>query len=252
MKKYFTIILLLFIFNTSFSQEIPDDRALLKILYGKVDKGGKSSTIEYENKDFKQSPNDSLTFSVIFKEYFNLNNSKTLYVICQAKSFYLQGHQFGFTQRFYLRIESNKWKIINKYVDDEPVPIGDDNEIKLITIGKNKSALISTFLSTGNQHVERSIFISYLSDAGLKSIGEIDLDYSNEAWVDFESAQDSIECDAFGYESKYEIIESSKEWFDIKVTKRIKTYTTGCKEAIIKAQEIIYCNSGTGYKELKK
>ena len=250
MRKYLNTTLVLLISNLAFGQSIVSDSVLLRIIYGKVDNDGKTSTIEYLNNEFKQNKDDKLSFKIIFKGYFVLNNSNALYVICQAPSSFMQGHQFGFTESYYLKKQSGIWKVLQRNIDKEPNPIGDDQEIKVEKIGIDKSALFSTFSSTGNHHLQRSISISHISNSGLKYIGEIDLDYSNEAWIDL-NADSSSECKAFGYQSDYKIIESSKEWFDIKVIKRSKTFTKGCKEEIVNTNEILYTNKGVGYKEIK-
>ena len=173
MRKYLNTTLVLLISNLAFGQSIVSDSVLLRIIYGKVDNDGKTSTIEYLNNEFKQNKDDKLSFigtgfsknsfKIIFKGYFVLNNSNALYVICQAPSSFMQGHQFGFTESYYLKKQSGIWKVLQRNIDKEPNPIGDDQEIKVEKIGIDKSALFSTFSSTGNHHLQRSISISHIS-----------------------------------------------------------------------------------------
>lgn len=246
------LLIAYFITNITNAQTFPQDSLILKLIYKTVDKGGLTSTVDYPDPGYKMNEEDSLTFKVVYKNYIFINNIKKLYVATRADAFYSQGHQFGFDDYFYLDTINNTWRVSKSFRDSEPQPIGDSEEINIVNIGKSKSAIISTFLSTGNHHYERDMSISLITTNGLKGIGHIDLDYSNEVWIDKEDISNKEECLIESYTSDFKIIESSKEWFDIIVTKSKTVYSKGCLNEQTYKEVITYYFDGTKYTPLNK
>jgi hypothetical protein len=76
----------------------------------------------------------------------------------------------------------------------------------------------------------------------------ITIEYENADWKTPENEND--ECGAEKSSCTYEIIESTKDWYDIKVKKAAYAFTKGCKESFItKETEMIYQYNGQEYVE---
>jgi len=223
----------------------------LASVFGYVDADKISTTKEYAKEEYRKRYEGKLIYKVIFKRFTNIENQNVLVVVCRAVCCYMHGHAFGLTNTYFLKHDANKWKIVyaNIESEDDIAPIGDDNKIELVKIGDSKTALIYPFLSTGNNHLERSITISLLTLNNIAEIGTIDLDYSNEAWIDVETVAKTDSCMIKSYESTYQIIKSEKNWYDIKVLRLINGYGIGCKEKNTEKEEVVYRYTNGEYKK---
>ncbi len=254
-KTYLLLFILVFIVsNIACSQKIPSDSFLLSTIFGCVDKTKNTVTKNYTNEATKIHPDDKLIYSIILKDFCQVENEQLLIVICRAEGFNLHGHPFGLTNKYLLKQFDNTWKIIHSAVqhEEEMSPIGDDNAISIVEIGQHTSALLFTFNSTGNHHLENNISIYQITVNSYVYIGNIDISYSNESWIDLEATPDTAECMAYGYESTYEIIPSQKDWYDIKLTQQTRTYDKGCKNELLEENEIIYSYFNGSYKKSEK
>jgi hypothetical protein len=127
--------------------------------------------------------------------------------------------------------------------NDEPIAIGDNPGMEIVRIGKTKSALKSQFSSTGNHHYDRNITFSLITLEGLKDLINIQMDYSTQAWDILHK-----DCNIRSYESTYQIIESDKEWFDIKIEKLTQIYSKDCLVKEEKRESRIYQYIDNEYK----
>lgn len=168
-----------------------------------------------------------------------MNEQEILIVICDATCFMLHGHIFGFRNKYFIKRNSNDFIVVKRYEVEEPNPIGDTPEMQIIWIGKSKSALISPFNSTGNQHYERNITFSLITFEGFKELINIPMDYSNEAWIDT-NIPEQEDCKIRSHMSTFKVIESDKEWFDINVDKTIDKYSKGCTDRTEIKESSIY------------
>ena len=232
---------------------VPHDLVILKAIYeGNADVDNALSLASSQDETSFYT-DDSVKYSVKFKRYIFVENQKILLVACQAVSAYQHGHQTGFTNFYYLKYKNKKWHVLKTNSFEIVEPIGDAWQADIAHIGKNKSALITTFSSTGNRHYERSVSIFLITSEGLVSMGNIALDYSNEGWIDTEDVATSDECPVESYESTYEIVSSKKDWYDIKVRKSTKTYAPGCVEdKITQVEESVFSFSNNHYKKVER
>ena len=229
MKMKFSLLIFSFIIfiNHILGQTVPNDSLLLKTIYGYVDFNGETTTIEKPD-EFKGGVwGDSLKFRIVFKEYIVLEGQELLLVISEAECFKSTGHYFGYRNKYFIKKNKTIFEIVKKFEIDEPWPIGDEPGIQVVRIGKTKCALKSQFSSTGNQHYERVITFSLITLDGFKDLINIQMDYSNEAWVIDEILENET-CPNYSYMSSYQIINSDKSWFDINIEKVTYTYSKGC------------------------
>jgi hypothetical protein len=249
--KILLLIITVFLFiGRIFGQEIPNDSILLKTIFGQVDNNGRTATVEKPDEFKDDLWGDSLKYKVVFKQYAFVDGQELLIVVCDATCFMLHGHIFGFRNKYFINRRPNDFIIIKKNEVDEPNPIGDTPDVQIVKIGKTKSALISSFSSTGNHHYERDITFKLITFDGFKDLINIQMDYSNEAWIDSKIPEQE-KCMIRSYMSTFQIIESDKEWFDIKIEKIIDKYSNGCSEKTETKESKIYSFIDNGYKLIK-
>jgi hypothetical protein len=229
MKILLSIITIFFFNGILFAQEMPNDSILLKTIFERVDNNGRTATIEKPDEFKDEVWGDSLKYKIVFKQDAFVEGQKLLIVVCDATCFMLHGHVFGFRNNYFLKRNPNGFTLIKKFETEEPYPIGDNPNTQIVRIGKTSSALISAFSSTGNHHYERDITFSLITFEGYKELINIQMDYSNEAWID-SNIQEQEDCMIKSYMSTFEIVDSEKEWFDIRIEKTIENYSKGCSE----------------------
>jgi hypothetical protein len=252
MIRHLTLFLFsLFLCIRSYGQTIPSDSLLLATVFGYVDTNKTTTTKQYDNAEYRDRYNGKLTYSIIFKKISKIENEHVLVVVCRATCCYMHGHAFGLTNTYLLKHDVNKWNIVYANIESEDniAPVGDDNKVELVKIGNSKTALIYPFLSTGNNHLERNITIYLLRMNNIIEISTIDLDYSNEAWIDAEAVAETDSCMIKSYESNYQIIKSEKNWYDIKVLRLVNGYGMGYKGKNTRQEEVVYSYIDGEYKK---
>jgi hypothetical protein len=224
------IILLLLSYIDSFGQEILPDSLILKKIYGKTDKGGKTYSCKYIGEDI-YSHQDSVVFRIVFKSKINLNNNNYTLAILEAPYGTQHGHQFGYQDLYFLKIIGGRLELVDSIKSKWVGPIGDVSVFELVDIGRNKKALISTFQSTGNHHFENIKIIQLLDLNKLTPLLTINSEYDNSAWKIPKSENDN--CEAERYKETFEIFNNNSEWYDIKVHRVEYGFTKGCKDSFI-------------------
>lgn len=224
--RFFWLVFL--IHFTGQAQSLPSDSVLLKILYKKVDKGGKSYTRKCNEEEAKLSHSEEVSYGIRFKGYATVQGQKLLLVVSEAFLGWM-GHRFGFNDRYLLKKQGAVWKVVYAEQDDMPNPIGDGSVWNVVQIGQNKVALLGDFANASGQHYDRSMGLSLITLQGFKSLWDVEFDYSNEAWIQLDSVDADQDCPIESYSSSMEIIKSNKPWFDIKVVKTTPQYLKGCK-----------------------
>lgn len=228
--KNILIALILLSYIDSFGQEIPPDSLILKKIYGKTDKGGKTYSCKYIGEDI-YSYQDSVVYRIVFKSKINLNNSNYILAILEAPYGTQHGHQFGYQDLYFLKTVRGKAELVDSIKSEWVDPIGDESVFEIIDIGKNKKALISKFQSTGNHHFENTKSIKLLDLNKLTYLLSIYAEYDNSAWKIPESEND--DCEAERYIETFEIYNNNSDWYDIKVHRTEYAFTKGCKDNFI-------------------
>jgi hypothetical protein len=228
--KNILITLLLLSYIDSFGQELPSDSYILKKIYGKTDKGGRTYSCKYTGEDI-YSYQDSVVYRIVFKNKINLNNKNLILAILEAPYGTQHGHQFGYQDLYFLTTDGSTAELVDSIKSDGVGPLGDASIYEIVDIGKNKKALISTFQSTGNHHYENTKSIQLLELDKLTFLLSIDAEYDNSAWKIPESEND--DCEAERYKETFEIFNNNSEWYDIKVHRTEYGFTKGCKDSFI-------------------
>jgi hypothetical protein len=218
------------------AQQIPGDEELLRLI--------SSNT----NSNFKRLREP--TFKISFKDITSIDDNRILLVACRSRNSSHQEHQLGWENYYYFKVINNGWGIMKSFESDSEVLLGDYDSMKIISIGKNKTALVSTFLSTGNRHLERKIFLSQITMDKLRPIGTIDLDYSNEAFLNIENISQGKGCPKLSYKSYIHVQESISDWWTIRINRLTKVYSDGCTELPPKMETVIYSFDGKKYLQL--
>lgn len=241
---------LLLHFYKSPGQTVPPDHVILKKIYGKVDKSNNSYTRPGSEEQDGEGRYNPITYKVAYSAIVHLRNSDILFIITKAETAMLHGHVMGYEDYYFFKQKGNDYSLIGSVKSDSDNFIGDENDYTIIEIGKGKKALISTFLSTGNHHLEVDKNF-YLLDIGkLTPLLTLDLEYSNEGWKVPENATD--DCEAEKFEDTFEIVKSNNEWYDIKVHHVEYGFTKGCEESYVaKETDLIYRYKNDKYIERK-
>jgi len=230
MKNIFLLITILSYLN-SYSQDIPSDSLILKTIFGKTDKAGKTFSCKYSGDEAIFSYQDSVVYRTVFKSKVNLDNQNLILAIIEAPYGTQNGHQFGYRDIYFLKSQEGKLELVDSVKSDGITPIGDKSAFEVVDIGRNKKALISTFQSTGNQHFENTKNILLLELNNLTYLFSIYAEYDNSSSKPTETENDS--CQAERFEETYEIIKTDSEWYNIKVHRKTYGFTKGCKERYI-------------------
>lgn len=238
--------------SESYAQKIPADSIILKLIYGSYDLGGKSFTRKHKADEPVHEYYKDITYSVKLKENINLDSQNVLFIVCQAPVFYQHYHTFFLIDYYFFKQEKGKWELSSSIKGKFENALIDIENFSTAEIGKNKTALIKTFSSAGNGSDSKSITVDLIKASGISNLCSIDLDYSNEAWVDKESGSKDEDCPIISYESKYKILRNDSEWYNIIVTKNTNTYSKDCKIKKQKpTEEIIYYYHDNKYIEKK-
>ncbi|MEI6851720.1 MAG: hypothetical protein WCL06_02715 [Bacteroidota bacterium] len=244
------IILLSFLGLRSFSQDIPSDSILLKMIYGKCDAGGKSFTRAHAKDEPEHEYYPQVSYKIALKEHMVLDNQDILFVICQAPIFYQHYHTFYLIDYCYFARSGDRWNLTKTITGIMDSALIDVDKFAIADIGPDKKALITTFASVGNGSDSRSISLQRLTLDGLINMIAIDLDYSNAAWINIESMTSSEECPIIQYESTWNIVKSDKSWYDIHVSKTNYGFSKGCKDKFVSSkEESVYSYIQGGYKQ---
>ena len=218
MKKLLLTLPTFLFSSICFSQSLPSDSTILLTIFGTVNEGGKSTTVLKPEELLGEFSEDSLlSYGVTFKENIFFDNQEITFVIIQAEDSMLHGHIFGFTNTYYIKKNNSKFDIIYKLEAKEPEPIGDNPEPNIIKIGKSKSALVTTFQSSGNRHVQRDLSFSLIMFKGIVHLLNVNMDYSNEAWINVDEIAQNDACPINSKHSTFKIIETDNEWYDIQI-----------------------------------
>lgn len=230
------------------AQVVPHDSIVLKTIYG----DGEPIIVVDENYD-SFFDIDTFYFSIVLSEWVTLDGKEVLFVVSSADADYVGGHFYGITEHYYLEQEDDVWHITKEMQGFGTMPIGDDQDLQLVTIGnKGQKALLTHFESTGNHHYEKNVRIDLITPAGLQEMGHIELSYSNEAWRLPEDNDPEGECMIDSYAATYKIEPNErKKWFDIEVTTTHTDYSKGCKTHVERKETATFTYDGKGYK-LKK
>ena len=234
----------------AFSQSVPDDAWLLKRIYGKVDKNEKTFARPFREGEGDHSYHKNVTYSVVFKQETDLENQKIWVVIVEAPNSNQHGHSLGYMDLYFFKNTSKGFVLIDSLVSESEEPLGDISDYSIIDIGKGKKALISTFQSTGNHHLENTKTVCHLGIGTLTYLFTIDTEYDNSAWKIPQNETD--DCEAEKYTETFEVVKSEKRWFDVKVTHTDFQFTKGCKEEKISAQRsFTLVHDGNKYMKVK-
>lgn len=237
MRIALLFVLVTVLFN-SYGQDLPSDRMILKKIYGKADMGNNTYTRPLQEGE-ETVIYDSITFRVAYKTKVNLKNKDIFFVATKAVTGGLYGHDWGYEDFYFFEQIEDDLTLIDSIVSESCNLIGDFDNYSIIEIGANKKALILSFQSSGNRHLEcRKGF--FLLDIGkLTFLLGIDIEYDNSAWKIPENEND--DCEATKYKKEYEIIKSNKEWYDIKFHHTEYGFKKGCKnEYIIQEEDLLY------------
>lgn len=233
------------------AQEMPSDSLLLKTIFGTCDRDGKGYTRDYITEDEKSAHHDNLTYSIIYKKFMNIQNQNVLLVILEAPIFYTNSKS-GYIDYYYFKKRKNQWRITKSFIDYEFHSLSDDYDFELVDIGKNKKALKSQILGTGQQHLSINIELNYFLLDSVKLLLRFESVYDDVAWKG-NDVPENKDCEAVGFRCSYNINKNDNEWFDINVHKFNYTFSKGCKEEIINSeQKINYRYNGIEYIETKK
>jgi hypothetical protein len=255
-KIYKPNVQLLFLFAfllvtmQAFSQPVPTDAWLLKRIYGKSDNNNKTFTRPFREGEGDHSYKDSVTYSIVFKQETELGNQKVWVVIVEAPNSSQHGHRLGYMDLYFFKNTPLGFELIDSLVSESESPLGDISDYSIIEIGKGKKALISTFQSTGNQHLENTKTVCHLEIGALTYLFNIYTEYDNSAWKI--PLAETDDCAAEKYTETFEVIQSEKSWSDVKVTHTNYQFTKGCKdEKISEAREFTLVYDGKKYQEMK-
>jgi hypothetical protein len=243
------LVFFFFLCHYSYALELPTDSAILKTIFGKYDKGGKTFTRgKTEEEKEHEFYLDKIKYHVSYKINVTVNNRNLLLVIADAIIMYQHGHSWGYRNYYYLENSNDSLKLIKSIVDGEETLIGDLDDFEILEIGKNKKALRSTFSSSGNWHYELAYSFYHVSLDEISFLFGFEMEYSNEAW-NLAKSEDAP-CFAESRKSTYEIIKSNKEWYDVKVREETYSFSNGCKGKILESKKnTLYTFDGTEYKE---
>jgi hypothetical protein len=251
MKHIILSILTIFGFFYSFCQKIPSNEIILSKIYGSTDIGRDTYTCKYLGDEVNYSNQDSITYSIVYKNYINLKSQKLILAIIKAPYGYQHGHQLGYQNIYFLKFSKGKITLIDSIISDGIEPIGESSEIDIIDIGKNKKALITTFQSSGNLHLEVTKSINFLESNKLTYLLSINTLYDNSAWTSPETEES--DCEAERYEENFEIIKTNSEWHTIKVNHTEYRFTKGCIEDFVTSKnDIEYTFQDGTYKVKQK
>lgn len=238
------------IINKVYSQNLPTDRLIIKKIYGKVDKSDNSFTRPFKEGEGNFFIYDSVTYEIAYKTIVNLKNKDILLVITKAITTGLHGHRWGYEDFYFFEQKNGDFKLIDSIVSESDNPIGDLNDYSIIEIGKNKKALITTFQSTGNGHLESGKGFYLLNIGELIQVFGLNMEYDNSAWKIPENEND--DCEAKRYTNDFEILKSDKDWYDIKVHHIDYGFKKGCKDEYKSIEkDILYIYKDGKYNEKK-
>jgi hypothetical protein len=163
-----------------------------------------------------------------------LANQNLLLCIIEAPVFDQHGHRWGYRNLFFLKEEKNELHQVAAIRDEEDQLIGDQPEYDIVEIGKNNVALVSTFLSAGNRHLEKSKTLFLLDLGKLTPLITIDLEYDNSTWNTPQDENSS--CEAYSYKCDFKVLKTDKNWYDIQVHRVGYEFSKGCKERLVKSE----------------
>ena len=250
MKNILFIIVLILPLH-SFCQELPADSLILKCIFGKTDKDGKTYTCPYDGNENIYSYEKSLVYRISFKTAVTLDNKDLILTIAEAPYGTQHGHQFGIWNIYFFKSSANGLVLVDSIKSDGPEPIGDKSEFEIVDIGKNRKAIIFTFQSTGNQHFENTKYVDLLTIHQLKYLMTINSEYDNSVWKMPDS--DTAKCSAEKFRESFEILKSDKEWYDIRVHRVDYKFTAGCQNSVIASEsEKVYVYTDGKYTERKQ
>jgi hypothetical protein len=212
---------------------------VLDAIYGKVNSDQVSAESTYEDKNY--------TFKVVFKQFWKLSATESLLIVITKAPFgNMHGHSWNLTTLCYLKQKGTTWKKMFSETEEEYL----QGSYELKVIGKNKTALIWDWSSTGNHHYERSIGIDLLTPMGAVEIGFVGMAYSDEAFINKEFKADEP-CRINNVESTYTFVSTNNEFYDLKIVENVDHYAPGCKSKTTTSKELTYKFDGKRY-ELQK
>lgn len=217
----------------SVSQELPTDSLILSKIFGEVDYGGKSYTCEYKGNEISYAYEDSVVYSVTYKGKVKIDNEDLLFTLLEAPYGNQHGHQQGFSDVYYFKVDGREIELFDS-IKSGVIPLGYDRGCDMVNIGNGKTGVIFTFQSDGNGHIETTKGLCLLGLNELTYLLSIDIEYDNTISRGVNSETDS--CEAERYHESFEIVESHKEWYDIKVHRANYRFTKGCKERYLHSE----------------
>jgi len=224
------LFLLILSIQKSYTQNLPSDRLIITLIYGKVDNNKDFYTRPFKDEEKTYSYRDSVSYRIVFKKEISIQGQNLIFVITEANVSTFQGHEMGYRDFYYIKHDKN-YTIFNSIVSEDESPLGDEGFYEIAKIGKNKLALITTFQSTGNHHYEKTKDIYSLTLSELAFLDEINEEYDNSASLSLDSVTN--ECEALRYQNIFTIVNDDKEWFDIKVHHIEYGFTKGCLDTFI-------------------
>ncbi len=246
MKKLLLQIVFL-AFGQAWAQQVPPDSVVLKCIFGRLEKDKASASRMMLNASDEL---ERFTFKIVYKKKVRLGGDEFLFVVTEAPGRYLHGHQLGYTANYFLRTGRERWLVTDSIISDGELPLGDDTEYDIVQIGKNKMALLSTFQSTGNEHFEKTLAINLLEKGRITRLFSIDSEYDNAMWKMDE--KNATKCTASKFSNTFEVIQSDKEWYDIK-SHRIKYgFKKDCSESFVETESDTYYVHQNGRYAAKK
>lgn len=239
--KYILLIFILLSFFDSFSQDIRSDSTILQKIFGRTDVGGNTVSCKYNGAENIYPYQDSVVYKIFFKTKTSIIDNELILVIVEAPYGTLHGHQFGYQDVYFFKGIKDEIEIVDSIKSDEIIPIGDVSTCEIVDVGEEKKAIVFTFQSTGNHHLENTQTICLLELNKLTYLFSVNREYDNSCCIMIETDHDI--CEAARYEEVYEIVKSKSEWYNIKVYHKDYGFTKGCQESFIKSEstkEYIY------------
>ena len=243
------VFLAVILFTCNFiGQSQTTDSAILTTLFGSVDDSSTSFTRKLNSEEKEYSDDEEITFNIIFKKDFKLDNQDVVIVAVKAVCGYEMGYNIGYSDLYFLNNSNGKLSLLSSFKAREVGPIQDVGGFEIIDIGGGHKALVSYIESTGNGHYEKTTYIRHIQKEALYGILSIYSEYDNSMWV---AGGSDEECTAEMHQATYELLKGSSEINDIKVTRIDFGFYKGCKRKYKKSETVELYEFKDGQYKLK-
>ncbi|GEM_PF-7053172 len=247
-KPNFLVTILLFI-SSAIGLSQTTDSAILTTLFGSVDDSGTSFIRKLNSDEKEYSDDEKITFNIVFKKDFKLDNQDVVIVAVKAVCGYEMGYNIGYSNLYFLNNNNGKLSLLCSIITPEVGPIQDAGGFTIVDIGGGHKALVSYIESTGNGHYEKTTYITHIRKEALSGILSIYSEYDNSMWV---AGGSDEECTAEMHQATYEFLKGVSEINDIKITRIDFGFYKGCKRKYKKSETIELYEFKDGQYKLKR